>query len=91
MIKGERVITETEAQEIAKKFLITKYFQAKIDFNHNNLIIKDEGQVYQLQGEITMGSRSQFDRFVVRKNAGRHDFNIEIGAQQGQIISYEFI
>ena len=82
------MLTEDEAQQIATKFLLNKYYKAKLSFTHNQI---DDVQVYQLYGKINMGSRvTSFDRFTAPKKASEHDFKIQIDAQQGQISSYEF-
>jgi len=84
------VLTETEAQQIAEKYLLAKYFDAKVAFSSNQLITKDNSQMYHLQGEITMRSRGALDRFVARETANKYAFRVEIDAQQGQILNYEF-
>jgi hypothetical protein len=83
------LITEVKAQQIAEKFLLSKYFNSKTNFSGCQLIATNDSQVYQLRGELTMYSRSTFDHFVIPKSANKFKFKIEIDAQQGQIISYE--
>ena len=90
MVENKKLLTEAEAQQIAEKFLLSKHFQSKLDFIDSQLINKDNVQVYQLQGEITMQSRGSLDRFVVPKAANTHKFKIEIEAQRGQVLGYEF-
>ena len=85
----KELLTETEAQQLAEKFLLSKYYYSKIDFSSNHLVIKDDLQTYQLQGEITLRSRSSLTRFTDHKAANKYDFKIEVDAQQGQVISYE--
>lgn len=87
----EELLAEAEIQQIAKKFLLAKYFDSKIDFTYSQLIMKDDIQIYELRGEITMKSRGSLDPFVVGKSANRYAFKIEINARQGQILSYEFV
>ncbi|MBM4401414.1 MAG: hypothetical protein FJ045_05630 [Crenarchaeota archaeon] len=89
MVENKRVTTESEAQQIAEKFLLTEYFDSKINFNESQLITVDSGQVYHLRGTIIMRSRSMLDRFVGPKSANKYEFKIEIDAQQGQIVNYE--
>ena len=84
------MLTETEAQQIAEKFLLAKYFDAKVAFGSNQLITRDDIQLYQLQGKITMRSRGLLDRFTVHKSAHNYIVKIEINAQQGQVLNYEF-
>ena len=91
MVDNKKLLTEAEAQQIAEKFLLAKYFQSKLDFTDSQLIDKDKVQVYQLQGEITMQSRGSLDHFVAPKAANKHKFKIEIEAQRGQVLGYEFI
>jgi len=90
MVENKKFLTEAEAQQIAEKFLLAKHFQSKLDFIDSQLIDKDNVQVYQLQGEITMQSRGSLDRFVGPKAANKHKFKIEIEAQRGQVLGYEF-
>lgn len=90
MVENKKLLTEAEAQQIAEKFLLAKHFQSKLDFIDSQLIDKDNVQVYQLQGEITMQSRGSLDRFVGPKAANEHKFKIEIEAQRGQVLGYEF-
>ena len=88
---NKKLLTEAEAQQIAEKFLLAKYYESKIDFSDNQLINKDDAQIYQLQGKITMQSRGSIDHFVMHKTANKHDFKIVIDAYQGRVLSYEFI
>jgi len=37
-----------------------------------------------------MRSRGSLDRFVTPQTANEYDFKIEVDAQQGKILSYEF-
>lgn len=90
MVEDKRLLTEAEAQQIAEKFLLAKYFQSRVDFSDSRLIVKGDAQVYQLQGKITMQSRGSLDRFVTSKTANKYDFKVEIDAQQGHVLSYEF-
>ena len=84
------MLTEVEAQQIAERFLAAKYPGAKIVFSGHQLITKDNIQMYQLGGKITMRSRGAVDRIVIPTTANQYDFTIEIQAQQGQIVNYEF-
>jgi len=90
MGESKKLLTKAEAQQIAKKFLLTKYFQSRVDFGDSQLIVKDDVQIHQLQGKITMSSRSSVDRFIIPKTANKYDFKIEIDAQEGQVLNYEF-
>jgi hypothetical protein len=85
------LITEAEAQQIAEKFLLAKYYESKISFSGCQLIATDDNQVYQLRGELTMRSRSSFSRFTGPESANKYVFRIEIDAHQGKIINYEII
>jgi hypothetical protein len=91
MVEGKKLITEVEAQQIAGKFLLAKYYESKISFSGCQLIATSDSRVYQLHGELTMRSRSSFSRFVAPKSANSYEFKIEINAQQGQVINYEII
>ncbi|MBL7209147.1 MAG: hypothetical protein ISS52_03535 [Dehalococcoidia bacterium] len=90
MIENKELLTEAEAQQIAEKYLLAKYFQSKLDFGDIHLIDKDNVRVYQLQGKITMQSRGTLDRFTVPRTANSYDFKIEVEAHQGQVLGYEF-
>ncbi|TRZ93120.1 MAG: hypothetical protein D4R82_05685 [Dehalococcoidia bacterium] len=90
MGESKKLLTKAEAQQIAEKFLLTKYFQSRVDFGDSQLIVKDDVQIHQLQGKITMSSRSLVDRFIIPKTANKYDFKIEIDAQEGQVLNYEF-
>ena len=83
------MLTAAEAQQIAEKFLLAKYFRSKINFRASQLITKDARQIYQMQGKITMKSGSLLDRFFVDKSSNTYDFKIEVDAQQGRVINYE--
>lgn len=83
------MLTKTEAQQIAEKFLLAIYYDSKIKFN--NTLLEEDIQKYQFQGEITMQSRGSLTRFTANKGANKYDFKIEIDAQQGQVIGYELI
>ncbi|HEX75496.1 MAG TPA: hypothetical protein G4O12_02810 [Dehalococcoidia bacterium] len=89
MLEGKELLTEAEAQRIAERFLSVKYFQSKVDFSNNQLIIKDDVQIYQLQGKISMQSRGSLNHFIAGKSANKYSFKIEVDAQQGQVLSYE--
>ena len=84
------MLTETEAQQIAKKFLADKYPRSQIAFSSHQLIIRDDIQIYRLEGKITMGSRGALTHLVLPTSANRYDLKIEIQAQQGKVINYEF-
>jgi hypothetical protein len=83
------MLTVAEAQQMAEKFLLAKYFGAKINFRASQLITKDDRQIYQMQGKITMRSGGLLDRFFVDKSSNTYDFKIEVDAQQGRVINYE--
>ena len=83
------MLTEAEAQYIAVKFLLAKYIESKIKFSVSQLITKDERQVYQMQGKITVKSGGALDRFFVDKSSNEYDFRIEVDVQQRRVISYE--
>lgn len=89
MAEDRKLLTEIEVQEIAKKFLLSKHFDAKVDFSNVQTIIRDEAPLYQLRGKLAIRSRGMLDRFVSDKTANRYEFMIEIDAQQGYVINYE--
>ena len=82
------MLTEDEAQIIANTFLQEKYFNAKIHFQDNRLISKNNATTYQMHGEMTMQSHGVFDRFIVDKTANKYLFSIEIDALEGYILNY---
>ena len=82
------MLTEDEAQIIANTFLQEKYFNAKIHFQDNRLISKNNSNTYQMHGEMTMQSHGVFDRFIVDKAANKYLFSIEIDALEGYILNY---
>ena len=84
-------LTEAEAHQLAKNFLLGEHYESKIDFTNCQLIDKDNTQIYLLHGKITMRSRSPMSRFVAPKSANQYQFKIEIDAQQRNIVSYEII
>ena len=47
MVDGKKLRTKAEAQQIAERFLLTKYFQARVDFSDSQLIVKGEDQIHQ--------------------------------------------
>lgn len=85
------LLTESEAQNIAKNFLLGEHYDARIDFSECQLVYKDNIQIYLLQGKITMRSRNPMSRFVIPKSANQYQFRMEIDAQQKNIVSYEII
>jgi len=91
MVPHNKPLSETEAQQIAERFLLAKYIQSQVEFTGNQLTTRDDVQIYQLRGRITMRSRGALDRFVIPRTANRYDFKIEVDARQGQILSYEFL
>ena len=91
MIEDKRLLTEAEAQQISERFLVAKYYESKINFTECHLLDKGDTQTYQLQGKITMHSRSTLDRFVASKSANQYAFELEIDAKQGKVINYEII
>lgn len=91
MVPNNKPLSETEAQQIAERFLLAKYVQSQVEFTGNQLTTRDDVQIYQMRGRITMRSRGTLDRFVIPRTANRYDFKIEIDARQGQILSYEFL
>jgi len=90
MVEDKKQLTESEAQQIAEKFLRARYFSSKVKVTNNQLISAGDSQMYRLQGNINMKSRSLIDGLVVSKNANDYEFTIEIDAQQGHVINYEF-
>jgi hypothetical protein len=91
MVDVNMPLTEAEAQQLAKNFLLGEHYESKIDFTNCQLIDKDNTQIYLLQGKITMRSRSPMSRFVAPKSANQYQFKIEIDAQQRNIVSYEIV
>jgi len=82
------MITEEEAQIIANTFLQEKYFNAKIHFQDNCLVSKNNVNTYQMHGEMTMQSHGVFDRFIVDKSANKYLFSIEVDAIEGFVLNY---
>lgn len=91
MVEDKKSLTATEAQQIAKNFLLGEYYESKLDFTDCQLIDKGNTQIYQLRGKMTMHSRNPMSRFVAPKSANQYEFRIEIDAQQGQILNYEIV
>lgn len=91
MVDDNIPLTEAEAQQLAKNFLLGEHYESKIDFTDCQLIDKDNTQMYLLHGKITVPSRSQMSRFVAAKSANQYQFKMEIDAQQRNITSYEII
>jgi hypothetical protein len=83
------LLAVAEAQRIAVKFLLAKYFQSRIKFSGSQLITKDGRQIYEMQGKIAMKSGGLLDRFFIDKSSNTYDFKIEVDAQQGRVINYE--
>ena len=90
MAEDKKLLAETEVQKTAERFLLSKYFDSKISSSDIQLITRDRVSLYRLHGKLTMQSRGLLDRFVSDKTANRYEFVIEIDAQQGHIINYEF-
>ena len=90
MAEDKKLLTETEVQKIAEQFLLSKHFDSKISSIDIQLITRDRLSLYRLQGKLTMQSRGLLDRFVSDKTANSYEFVIEIDAQKGHIIDYEF-
>lgn len=82
-------LTETEAQNIARNFLLGEHYDARIDFTQCQLVDKDNARVYLLLGKITMRSRNPMSRFVIPKSANQYQFRMEIDVKQKNIVSYE--
>jgi hypothetical protein len=82
------MLTEDEAQTIAMTFLQEKYYNAKIDFQDNRLVSKNNISTYHMHGEMTMKSQGAFDRFIVDKSSNKYLFSIEIDALEGYIVNY---
>ncbi len=91
MVDDNMLLTEAEAQQIAKNFLLGEHYESRIDFINCQLIDKDNTKIYLLQGKITMRSRSPMSHFVAPKSANQYQFKMEIDAQQKNIINYEII
>ena len=87
--KDNTLLTEADAQKIAEKLLLAKYYESKTSFSGCQLITTDDSRVYQLHGELTMRSRSWLDRFTSSKSADKYSFTVEIDAQQGLVINHE--
>jgi len=85
------MLTEDEAQKVAETFLQEKYFNSKIHFHNNQLVIQSNAQVYQLHGEMVMQSHGAFDQFIIGKTANKYLFKIEIDAQESYVLNYELI
>ncbi|HIE16996.1 MAG TPA: hypothetical protein EYP71_02235 [Dehalococcoidia bacterium] len=82
-------LTEAKARKIAEQFLFNQYFDSKLDFTTCQLVDRDNVQVYELRGTMTMRSRNPMSRFVAPKTANQYQFRIEIDSHQGEIIGYE--
>jgi hypothetical protein len=82
------MLTLTEAQRVAQRFLQAKYFRSRINFEASQLLVWEDRSVYKLQGKITMRSLGLLDRFILDKSANTYNFTIEVEAQRGHIVSY---
>lgn len=89
MVTSRMPLTEAEARKIAEQFLLSQYFDSKLDFITCQLVNKDNIQLYELRGTMTMPSRNPMSRFVAPRTANQYQFRIEINAYQGEIIGYE--
>ena len=89
VVEDKKGLAEAEAQRIAEKFLLVKYFQSRIRFSGIQLVTKDGRQIYEMQGKIAMKSAGLLDRFFVDKSSNTYDFKIEVDAHQGRVINYE--
>jgi hypothetical protein len=85
----KKLLTPAEAQRIAEKFLLTKYFQYKVKFSSGQLITKEAGQICEMHGKIAMKPRSLVERFLADGSSNTYDFKIEVDAQKGRVINYE--
>jgi hypothetical protein len=91
MDKKNKLLTETEIQQITNNFLHNTYFDSKIDFGSYQMATINGIQVYKLYGEISMHSPRLFDLFSAPKSANKFKFTIEVDATRGKVISYEII
>jgi hypothetical protein len=89
MTEFNELLTESEAQQLAKKLLLSKYYESKITFTTCQTLFTDSSSIYRLHGELTMRSRSWLDRFTTPESANNYRFKIEIDARQHRIMNYE--
>ena len=89
MTEDNEMLTESEAQQMVKKLLLSKFYEAKITFNACQLLDEDGGRTYYLDGELTTRSRSWLDRFTAPESSNKYRFNIKVDANQRKIMSYE--
>lgn len=90
MSEEEKLVTKTEAQVISRRFLLLKYPQANIQIDSIQLITKENGPVYSVQGKLTRRSRNPLDRFLSPTPPNQYWFKVELDAIQKRILHYEF-
>jgi len=86
----EKIATETEAQIIARRFLLTKYPQSRVSLSSAQLFTKDNSPVYLVRGQIIMRSRGALEHFFFSTSPNQYSFKVEVDAKQRKVVNYEF-
>ena len=83
------LITEDNARVIAEKFMLERYYRAKLQIDGVKLITGSADPVYHLEGTIKPRPRSQFSSFVGFSSPEQYSFSVEIQALRGTVLNYE--
>ncbi len=89
---GNKKLTEDEAKEICRMFLIDRYCGAgyrgpKVDFSQVTLVTEEGVPSYYLEGKLEVSSGSLIAQFLFPPD--RYTFRMWVSASAGKILRWE--
>jgi|GEM_PF-3131276 len=80
-------LTEEEAKEVCRTFLMERYRGAKVDFSQVRLVTEDGVPSYYLEGKLEVRSGTIVAQFLFPSD--RYAFRMWVSASAGKILRWE--
>ena len=83
----ERKVTEDEARETVRRFLLDRYPRAKVQFETVRLVTEQDRLAYCLEGKIEVRTGTLVSQFLWPPD--RYAFKMWVSATGGRIVRWE--
>jgi hypothetical protein len=83
----KELLSPDEVQSIGLRFLQSKYYNAKVTIEQNELVADGPSPVYHLEGRAKFKSRDLLGRLIYREKG--FTIKMQMDAIEGSILSYE--
>jgi hypothetical protein len=86
-----QLITVDNAKQLSARYLMKRYYDfVKINFTDCELIKGENFTIYRLHGSIRTKSRSLMDQIALFRQTDTYQCMVDISAETGKILNYEF-